>query len=122
MEIEFAEDLNTVSIAFFVAKRPHQRLAIDYFRFRIGDHDFSGHPQELPNNQGLWVGLGDFEDGTTFDLEWRFWTGMDVPIEDDAVLGHFPDGRLTKATRFERLRLEPGSEYGGTVSITVRRP
>lgn len=77
---------------------------------------------ELPSNQGPWMLLGVFEEGRTFELSWQFRTGSEVPYESQVVLGHFPDFRLTKATRFQFMQLETFETYVGTVSVTVVRP
>lgn len=122
-EIQFDEDLRLVSIAFFIGKRPHFELALDWYRFFIDGEEISvTQTGELPGNQGLWMLLGMFEEGRTFELGWAFRTGIRVPDESEVVLGHFPDARLTKATRFHRLQLERFETYEGSVSVTVKRP
>jgi hypothetical protein len=63
--------------------------------------------------------LGLFEEGRTFELGWAFRTGIRVPDESEVVLGHFPNGRLTKATRFDRLQLARFRTYEGSVSVSV---
>jgi hypothetical protein len=120
---EFTEDLRLVSIAFFIAKRSHLELSLDWVRFFVDGEEISvTQSGELPATQGPWMLLGLFEEGRAFDLDWSFRTGIRVPDESEVVLGHFPDGRLTKATRFQRLQLERFKTYEGKISITVVRP
>ncbi len=119
-DIQFSEDLRLVSISFFVAKRPHLELALEWNRFFVDGEEISvTQSGQLPGNQGSWMLLGLFEEGRTFELGWAFRTGIRVPDESEVVLGHFPNGRLTKATRFDRLQLARFRTYEGSVSVSV---
>lgn len=121
-ELTFTEDLAHVSISFFIAKRPHHRLSLEWFRFFIDGEEISVvQSGELPSNQGPWMLLGMFEEGRKLKLGWAFRTGIDVPTDGEVVLGHFPNGRLTRATRFQRLTLKEFTTYEGETEVLVKR-
>lgn len=117
------DDLRTVTISFFVAKRPIDELELDHVQFSIDDIPVVG-PQHgpLPADQGTWWLLGMFEEGRVLRLHWSFRTGIRVPSDSEVVLAYFPDGRLTKATRFARMRVEAFENYSGDVEIKVVKP
>ena len=122
-DIQLHEDLKIVSISFFIAKRPQFEIALEWYRFFVDGQEISvTQTGEIPSGQGPWMLLGAFEEGRTFELGWAFRTGDTVPDESEVVLGHFPDWRLTKATRFARMQLERFKTYEGSVSVKVVKP
>ena len=48
-------------------------------------------------------------------------TGIRTP-DDDVVLGYFPDGEFSKAVRVALMKLEPFTDYPGTMEIIVKKP
>lgn len=118
-DIVLDNNLDVTSISFFVAKRPGGDLEIDWFQFSIdGVAVKHGPVSNLPGDQGIWVSLGFFSEGRTFDLRWGFRTGFSVP-SGPVLLGHFPGRRLRDATRLKQLQLEMLETYSGSTSLTV---
>lgn len=119
-EFIFENDIQLTSVSFFVAKRPGSRLEIEWFRFSIDGTDVQNiQTGKLPSDQGIWASLGWFEEGRQLQLKWSFRTGIDVPDGQKVLLGYFPNGRLTDATRLKTIYLERFTEYNDDTIILV---
>lgn len=117
----FESDLAIGHVVFVVATRPLRKLEADFGQFEINGLPYPlNTPARLQNDQGLWVDVGGFESGTEIEVRWKFRTGILVP-EDEVVIGHCPNYRLTKLVRLERKMLEPFTDYEGVFRVRPER-
>jgi len=123
MEDDFnlSGELTLASVSFFVAKRLHDQLELDWFRFSIDGVDVP-YVQigPLPNDQGWWAQIGRFERGNTFKLDWAFRTGINVPSANKIQTGYFQGNSLRNRVLLDKIAVNPFQKYDGTASVTVR--
>lgn len=116
------DDLASVNVFFFIGKRPLSPLEVTFDEFVVDGFRLPvWQVGPWPGDQGYWVHLGLFPDQSTLTLQYKFRTGIRTP-DDDVVLGYFPDGKFSKAVRVALMKLEPFTDYPGTMEIIVKKP
>lgn len=118
----FHEDLAVGHVAFVVATRPERPLELTFEEFVVDGLALPlSNPGKLPAEQGIWIDVGRFTTGKEIEVHWRFRTGIRVP-DDQVIIGHCPNFRISKLVRLEMKVLEPFTNYEGTFRVVPVKP
>jgi len=112
-------ELGSTFISFYVSKSYLAEADIEFTKLIVNQKPIMTYnPRTIPGDQGYYILVGLFENGTTLDIAWEIETGF-VSGQQSSSVGVFRSFNLRNSTEIDQIDIETFETYSGIGTVIV---